>query len=155
MCTCEGEISEAAEPDPAAELIAACGAKPTDHVTIAGCENLDLLIEFLRHGFTEAGCQADRGPHDGIRPSDVLVVPKISSDLELLRIVARLGCDLRPGGMLIMRDDRKLAGGQRRQLLRSLTQRGFTPIDRVRRWLEWGGILRVRKMTKYAELHAA
>ncbi|MDB5407637.1 MAG: hypothetical protein JWL84_2549 [Rhodospirillales bacterium] len=144
-----------APPNAAAGLIDACDARPTDHVTIAGCENLELLIDFFRHGFTDAGCQADRGPHDGDRPSDVLVVPRVASDLALLHVVTRLGGDLRPGGMLVLRDDRPLAAGQRRQLLNLLAQRGFVPIDRVASFLASGGILRARKIVKSAEVLAA
>jgi hypothetical protein len=156
MCTDEQrEESKAAAPDELAELIRACDARPSDHVTIAGCRNLDLLIGFFRQGFTEAGCQADRGPHEGLRPSDVLIVPSVSNELALLRVVARLGGDLRPGGMLVVRDDRRVPGGERRQLLRLLAQRGFVPIDRVAPWLESGGILRMRKVTEAAEIRAA
>jgi len=156
MCITEqGAAPEAAAPDGAAELIIACAAKPTDHVTIAGCEHLDLLIDFFRRGFTEAGCQADRGPHDGHHPSDVLIVPKVASDLALLHVVARLGCDLRPGGMLVIRDRRTLSNGERRQLLGILAQKGFAPADGAGRWLESGGILCALKMVKSAELRAA
>jgi hypothetical protein len=151
----ESARPEPAAPDAAAALIVACGARPSDHVTIAGCCNLDLLIDFFHRGFTEAGCQADRGPRDGNRPSDVLVVPGVASDLSLLQIATRLGGDLRPGGTLVLRDDRALPDGRRAQLLRLLGQRGFVPNDSVAPWLRSGGILRLRKVTGAAEIRAA
>jgi hypothetical protein len=159
----DGDGSTAQRADRAAPLIVACAAKPRDHVTIAGCRHLDLLIDFLRHGFAEAGCQADRGPHDGHRPSDVLIVPSVASDLELLHVVARLGCDLRSGGVLVVRDDRPRSDGERRQLLRILAERGFAPIPRVgsragnraESWLAAGGILCARKIVGSAALRAA
>jgi hypothetical protein len=141
--------------DAAARLIRACDARPTDHVTIAGSDNLELVIDFLRLGFAEAGCRADRGPHEGHRHSDILVIPRVSSDLALLHVVARLGGDLRPGGTLVVRDDRPLSDAERQQLLRLLTQRGFAPIDRSASWLQSGGILRLQKETVSAEVRAA
>lgn len=137
----EYEEWKTAASEQAAELVIASAAKPTDLVTIAGCRHLDLLIEFFRRGFTDVTCQADRGPHDGHRPSDVLVVPTISSDLALLHLLARFGGELRPGGMLVVRDDRPLSDRRRQQLLRLLGQRGFAPVRRVGQWVEAGGIL--------------
>jgi hypothetical protein len=150
-----GHEPQATTSDEAAELIRACDARPANHIKIAGCGNLELVIEFLRLGFAEAGCRADRRPHDGPRHSDILVIPHVSNDLALLHAVARLGGDLRPGGMLVLRDDRPLPDVERRQLLRLLTQRGFAPIDGGTAWLRSGGILRLRKATESAEVRAA
>jgi len=141
--------------DRSARLIRACDARPTDHITIAGCGNLELVIDFLRLGYAEAGCRADRGPHEGHRHSDILVIPQVSNDLVLLHAVTRLGGDLRPGGTLVLQDERPLSDAERRQLLNLLTQRGFTPINRGAAWQQAGGILRLRKATESAEVRAA
>jgi hypothetical protein len=146
--------SFAAEYDEAA-LIAAVAARSSDHITIAGCRHLDLMMEFLRQGFREVGCQPDSGPHKGRRPSDVLVVPEVANDLTLLHVVAWLGCDLRPGGTLVIRDARRLPPRQRPQLLSMLVERGFLPVDSFEAWLESGGILRLRKTAASAERRVA
>jgi hypothetical protein len=112
------------------QLIDASGAGAADRITIAGGRHLDLLLSLFSRGFTHAACQAVNQdvPHDGEPAPDVLLIPSIASEEELLAVLARLGRQLRPGGALVLR----AAGGgncgqKATRLRRLLAERGFDP----------------------------
>jgi hypothetical protein len=91
-------------PDILEEMIHASGAKSADRLTIAGGGYLDLLIGLCRRGFACVSCHAaDRGPPAGEAASDVLWIPEVKSEAQLLTVVAGLGRNLRPDGILLIR----------------------------------------------------
>jgi mono/diheme cytochrome c family protein len=74
------------------EMIHASGAKSADRLTIAGGGYLDLLIGLYRRGFACVSCHAaDRGPPAGEAASDVLWIPEVKSEAQLLTVIAGLG----------------------------------------------------------------
>ena len=61
-----------------------------------------MLIGLCRRGFACVSCHAaDRGPPAGEAASDVLWIPEVKSEAQLLTVVAGLGRDLRPDGILL------------------------------------------------------
>ncbi len=104
-------------------LIGASGARLCDQISIAGRGRLDLLVNLCRRGFAHADCRAQcRGPKTG-EPTDVLLVPGIANDDELVSILTQTARDLRAGGVLAVRDARR---GRRADSLRQLlTAHGF------------------------------
>jgi hypothetical protein len=83
------------------EFIAASGAKPTDNVTITGKENLEILIQFIRCGFSHVLCRSDHCPHITAPPADILIAPAVQGESDLIDILTRLARDLRPQGVLV------------------------------------------------------
>jgi hypothetical protein len=74
------------------EMIHASGAKSADRLTIAGGGYLDLLIGLCRRGFVCVSCHAaNRGPPAGEAASDVLRIPEVKSEAQLLTVIAGLG----------------------------------------------------------------
>ena len=75
------------EQDLAHEVVAASGARPTDNVTIAGTEHIEILIELIRRGFSHVLCRsAEHGPHMAAPPADILIAPNIKSETELQHV---------------------------------------------------------------------
>jgi hypothetical protein len=91
--------SEAASGVLADDLVEASHAKPADHITIAGGNRIDLVIELLHRGFLTVGCRAASGPHSG-EPTDVLLIPDAADGPRLLAALNRLGSELRPGAVV-------------------------------------------------------
>ena len=113
-------------PDILEEMIHASGAKSADRLTIAGGRYLDLLIGLCRRGFVCVSCHAaDRGPPAGEAASDVLWIPEVESEAQLLVVVARLGRNLRPEGILLIRQQRQFPAERLRRLPSLLAERGF------------------------------
>jgi len=99
MCT---TITRDQASDLAASLVEAQIAGPTDNVTIAGCNQLELLIALSNRGLRHATCRdAKNGPHGGEPATDILVIPDIDSETQLSATVARLGHELRQGGSIV------------------------------------------------------
>jgi len=113
-------------PDILEEMIHASGAKSADQLTIAGGGYLDLLIGLCRRGFACVSCHAaDRGPPAGEAASDVLWIPEVKSEAQLLTVIAGLGRNLRPDGILLIRQQRQFPAGRLRRLASLLAERGF------------------------------
>jgi hypothetical protein len=137
-------------------LIGVCDARKTDYIAIAGRRHVDLLIELCQRGFARAACQAaEQAPSTG-EPADVLLVPSISSDAELLDILAKAGRSLRAGGTLVLRDERgPLGAGSVLRLHRVLAANGFRLIKKAPRHDRLGEILCARKLGVTGALAAA
>jgi len=144
-CTAAGDLADA--------LIDAAGARQTDRVVIAGRGNLDLLVALCRGSYSQAACQAvHRGPRLVGSPADVLLVPDIASEGELTAVLARLGRDLRDGGMLVVRGAHRLLGGRLRRLIDAS---GFTLTRRDARADDGSILLCARKRAIAARACAA
>ena len=116
----------------AREIILASGARPADRVTIAGTDDLELLVEFIRRGFTHVLCRAaDRGPHLAEASADILIAPGIRSEADLRSVMTRLGRDLRPNGTLVVSFARRGSSFDERRLRRCLMEGGFTAMERI------------------------
>jgi hypothetical protein len=108
------------------QLIKLAGAKPTDRVTIVGCEQIDILIEFAGRGFVEVTCRAAMGgPNAEEASADLVVAPAVHSQAELLAILSRLSRCLRPGGALLFGTADPRPATWKRRLPGLLTQYGF------------------------------
>ncbi|HXQ50404.1 MAG TPA: hypothetical protein VN802_04860 [Stellaceae bacterium] len=116
----------------AQEVVTASGARPADHVTIAGTDHVEVLVEFIRRGFSNVLCRsAEHGPHIPAPPADVLVAPDVKSEAGLSCVLARLGRDLRPRGILVMTCARTCSPFDERRLRRVLMDGGFTAVERI------------------------
>jgi hypothetical protein len=116
----------------ALEIIAASRARPADYVTIAGTAHLDILIELIRRGFSRVLCRsAEFGPHLATPPADILIAPDVQTESDLRSVVARLGRDLRPRGVLVMSYAQSCSSFDERRLRRLLIDGGFTAAERI------------------------
>ena len=130
----------------ASELINASGASPANHVTIAGAEHLEVLIEFIRRGFAHVLCRsANHGPHMATPPADILIAPDAKSEADLCRVLTRLGCDLRPCGMLVISYVHNRSSLTERRLRRLLVESGFLAVERIASRGSADAIWRARK----------
>ena len=85
-----------------------------------------MLIGLCRRGFACVSCHAaDRGPPAGEAASDVLWIPEVKSEAQLLTVIAGLGRNLRPDGILLIRQQRQFPAGRLRRLASLLAERGF------------------------------
>ncbi len=117
--------------DPGDELIAASHANATDRVMIAGAEQLALLTTLIRRGYLNVACQsAERGPHAPMPETDVLLVPRVRCESELLSILHHLGRALRPRGTLVLQVAEPLRADEKR-LRRLVMEAGFTALERI------------------------
>jgi hypothetical protein len=97
----------------------------TDRITIAGTQNIDLLIGLLRGGFMNVSClAADRGLHVGDMPSDALWISAIATDNQLTSVLHQLGRTLRVDGLLLIQVKGEWANHCSPQLQRILTAHG-------------------------------
>jgi hypothetical protein len=107
-------------------MIRASGAKSADRVTILGHEHFDLLVGLCRRGYVDVSCQAaGQRPHCSERAADILWIPSVPSHARLRQTLQRLSRDLRPDGVLVLRDQRKDADVFR--LRKLLAESGFEP----------------------------
>lgn len=131
MCTTTAD-PRCPEQDLAREVVAASGAQPTDNVTIAGTENIEILIELIRRGCSHVLCRsAVHGPHMAAPPADVLIAPNVKSETELHIVLTRLGHDLRPRGALVVSCPENCRCLSERGLRRLLVAAGFTAVERI------------------------
>jgi hypothetical protein len=108
------------------QLIKLAGAKPTDRVTIVGCEQIEMLIGLAERGFVEVTCCAAMGgPNAGEAPVDLVAAPAVHSEAELLAILSRLSRGLRPGGALLFGTANPRPATWKRRLPQLLTRYGF------------------------------
>jgi hypothetical protein len=116
--------------DFAFEFINASGAKPADHVTIAGAGNLDLLVEFIQRGFSHVACQSDHGPHITAQPADILIAPHLKSGSDFDSVMSQLVRDLSPHGALVIScaDDSSFTEWDLRRLLK---EKGFRAVRQI------------------------
>ena len=115
-----------------ADEVIATGAHLSDHVVIAGAQQLELLLALIRRGFANVSCQsAAQGPASAEGETDVLIVPSMADDADLPQILQRLGCAVRHRGALIIHG--RAAGNSDGdcRLRQALVQAGFTAIERV------------------------
>jgi hypothetical protein len=113
------------------ELITLAGARPTERVIVVGCEHIEVLIALAQRGFIEVACRtAASGPNAGEAPADLLVAPTVRSEAELLVILSRLNCCLRPGAALLFGTAGSLPAAWRKRLPKLLRQRGFVLVRR-------------------------
>ena len=114
------------------EIISASGAQSADNVTIAGIEHLEVMIELIRRGFSHVLCRsADRGPHMGVPPTDILIAPNVKSEAVLRDVVTRLGYDLRPRGILLISCAYACSSLNEQRVRRLLMECGFTAVERI------------------------
>jgi hypothetical protein len=114
------------------ELITTSGARPSDHIIIAGSEQLELLITLIRQGFSNVSCQSAKcGPHSPEGEADILLVPSARSEADLLLILRHLGCALRRHGVVVIHTTFPSSRGSARHLRQTLVQSGFTAIERL------------------------
>jgi hypothetical protein len=140
----------------AERLIDASGATPADCVMIAGYQHLDLLIALCRRGFARAMCQAeDQGPNGAGPVADVLLVPGVRNDAELVTVITRLGRNVRAGGKLVLRDARGILTNRTPYMRRLLADHGFTLVRQVLHPANAGMILHARKQGAAAQFAAA
>jgi hypothetical protein len=116
----------------ASEVITASDVRPADHVTIAGAEHLEILIEFVRRGFSHVFCvSADHGPRMAISPADLIIALNLRTEAALRDVLARLGRDLRPRGVLVMSFAGTCSPFNERHLRRLLMENGFMAVERA------------------------
>jgi len=134
-------------------MIRASGAKSADRVTILGHEHFDLLVGLCRRGYVDVSCQAaGQGPHCAERAADIMWIPSVPSDACLRQTLQRLGRDLRPGGMLVLRDQRKVVDVFR--LRKLLAKSGFEP-DRQTVGASADGLLLCARKRQTAQMRRA
>lgn len=115
----------------AEELAAGCAAHPSDKVIIVGAEQLDLLLALLRRGFTDVDClSAGCGPHPQRDGSDILIAPAVRSESELLHILQRFGCTLRPRGVIIVHEAASAGICNDCRLRQMFLEAGFAAVER-------------------------
>jgi hypothetical protein len=123
---------------------------------ISGYQHLDLLVALCRRGFTRAMCQAEnQGPNASGALADMLLVPGVRSDAELVNVIARLGRSVRAGGKLVLRDARGLLTNRTPYVRRLLANNGFMLMRQVVHPANGGMILHARKQSAAAQFAAA
>ncbi len=101
-------------------------------MTIAGSGHIEILVEFIRRGFSDVLCRsAVHGPHMAAPPADVLIAPNVASEADLHGILTRLASDLRPRGVLVISCAKTFSSFDERRLRRRLMESGFTAIERI------------------------
>jgi hypothetical protein len=123
-------------------MIHLTGARATDHVTIAGSWHIGLMTGLCRRGFGKVSCRAVCGPRIADEPADLLWIPEISSETALTGALAQLGRNLRPGGTLVVGDQRH---GAAQALRRWLARNGFLPTQQIALPGAGGTLLAARK----------
>jgi hypothetical protein len=127
----QGE-SRSSKRDIGPEVIAVSGALPADNVTIAGTGHLEMMVEFIRRGFSHVQCRsADNGPHLPASPTDILIAPDVKSEADLTAVLTRLGRDLRPRGLFVISCAQAGSSIDERRLRRLLLAGGFTAVERI------------------------
>src|SRR5690242_7892656 len=86
----------------ARDMIELAGARPTDSVTIMGCEQIELVLELAARGFLDVGCRRPAGGPGGEKLADIIVAPEIRSEQELAEVLPRLSRAVRPDGALLI-----------------------------------------------------
>jgi hypothetical protein len=113
------------------EAVAASGARPEDNVTIAGKQNVEIVIDLMRRGFSNVLCRsAENGPHVS-PPADVLIAPDLKSEADLISVLTRLGRDLRPRGVLVTTCAWASSAFDDRRLRRLFMEHGFVAMERI------------------------
>jgi hypothetical protein len=114
------------------EIITASCARPTDRVTIAGTQHVEILIELIRRGFSDVLCRsADLGPRLPTPPADILIALDVKCEADLRSVLTRLGRDLRPRGVLVVTYAQTCSSFDERRLRRLLIEGGFTAVERI------------------------
>ena len=150
------QSAHSVDPDPAsddlaADLAALAGARPGDHLVIAG-GGIDLAIDLLHQGFAHVACAKAGHALTGEDP-DVLLIPEPGSAEDLARILGCLGRRMPASGVAVIYD-RRLPTRRRRAALEDvLARHGFG--RPVRRRCASGYALKVEKCALDANLVAA
>jgi hypothetical protein len=123
LCNIEPRRTAADEID---EMIRASGAKSTDRLIIMDARNIDLLLGLCRRGFKSVSCfVADRKVPGGEAAADVVWIPEVESEAQLLALVACLGRSLRADGALLIIQQCWFAANRLRYLPSLLIDQGF------------------------------
>ena len=101
-------LAQELEVDPVDAMILLAGADPSQQVMIAGHRHVELLAGLCRRGFSAAGCQAVSGARVSREAVDLLWIPAVASEAEISAALVQLGRNLRPGGMLVVGDERRV-----------------------------------------------
>jgi hypothetical protein len=98
----------------ARDMIELAGARPTDSITVIGCEQIELLLQLAARGFRDVTCRRPAGGPSDERSADIVVAPALSSEKELAEMLPRLNRAMRPdGALLIGAAERSLPFSQR------------------------------------------
>jgi hypothetical protein len=105
------------------DMMELAAAKPSESVTVIGCDHIELLLELAARGFRDVTCRRPAGGPADEQPADIVVAPAIS-EKELAETLPRLSRAMRPdGALLISTAERSLPFSQRTYDF--LAERGF------------------------------
>lgn len=106
-------------------VIRVAGISHEDRIMIAGSNQLDLLIGLCERGFDNVGCRAAQcGPHLAGEPADLLLLPGVTSEAQLLAVLKWLGPELSPDGVILVCGC-MLSGPKQRDLRRVLAAQSY------------------------------
>ena len=112
------------------ELVAASAAHSSDRVIIAGTDQLEFLITLLRRGFANVDCMsASDGPPLHAGEADIVIAPSVQGEADLLHILQRFGCTLRPRGVLVLHEASPVH--DERRMRQFFFSSGFAAVERV------------------------
>jgi hypothetical protein len=107
-------------------LIAACGARPTDHITVAGRRAIRFALDLCRRGYMQVTCRTESsGSAAADGPSHSLWIVNVPSETELVAMIGTLGRYLCAGGRLVLVFEVSISQAHAMRLRQVLAQKGF------------------------------